>query len=500
MRIHTSSELREIDRLAVERYGVPALLLMENAGRAVAETARAAARDRGGRVFVVCGKGNNGGDGFAAARHLAVSGVPVSIVSMAAIDEMNGDALINQRAAVACGIPFVDSLSSAGPRDVVIDAVFGTGLTRGPTGVALDRIRAIRAARDRSAFVVSVDLPSGIDADKPQPPGEAVQADVTVTLHALKPATVQYPARAWCGEVRVGSLGIPGDGGPGPLRRYLSPEALRPLLPPRAADAHKGTNGHVLVVAGSPSKSGAAMLASRGALRAGAGLVTLATAPEVLDRVLPQMPEVMGHALRQLTVGDLVQALERKDALVVGPGTARDESTGPALVELLRTKPVPAVLDADGLNALAQSPTALAELQHALVRPVLTPHPAELARLLGCSTAEVQADRFAAATEGARRWNAFVVLKGAGTVVAAPDGTLDVNSTGTPAMGTGGAGDVLAGLIGALIGQGLSPKDAAAVGVYAHGRAGEIASRGRARGLVAMEIADAVPAALAELA
>ncbi len=499
MRIHTAAELREIDRRAVQKLGLPTLVLMENAGRAVASAAREAARQEGARVFVVCGKGNNGGDGFVAARHLRAAGLSSVLVSMASLGELKGDALLNANAALACGVPLVDSISDARSGDVVVDALFGTGLARAPAGRALELIRDLNAARVRGALVIAIDLPSGVDADQPHPPGEAVRADVTVTLHALKPALVQFPSRALCGDVRVGDLGIPNDDGPGPRRRWIDRELARSMLPPRATDAHKGTSGHVLVVAGSPGKSGASMMASHAALRTGAGLVTLASAAEVIDRVLPAMPEVMGHPLPSFTGDALLEALEGKDVLVIGPGLARDDSTATVLVELLRHVPLPAVLDADALNALAASPSALADLPGALARPILTPHPAELARLLQTTTAAVQADRFAAATEAARRFNAYVVLKGAGTVVAHPDGSLDVNSSGTPAMATAGAGDVLSGIIGALLAQGLAPAKAASLGVFAHGRAGELASHGRDRGLVAMEIADAVPAALAEL-
>lgn len=498
MRIHTSAELREIDRHAAEVLGVPTALLMENAGRAVAEAVRGLLGP-GGRAFVVCGRGNNGGDGYVAARHLHAEKLPVFLYVMASADQLKGDAGLNARATRACGVREVGSLESAGCGDVVVDALLGTGLSRPVEGVALERIREMAGARQRGARVLSVDLPSGVDADRPHPPGEAVQADVTVTLHALKPALVQYPARALAGEVRVGELGIPHIDPPGPVRRWRTAGNLCGVLPRRAPDAHKGTNGHVLVVAGSPGKSGAAMLACRAALRGGAGLVTLGSAPEVNDRVLPQMPEVMSQPLQTLSGEALIAALAGKDVMVIGPGIARTEHTAAVLVELLRHIPLPTVIDADGLNALAGDRHALQSLDRAAVPPVLTPHPAELARLLETDTAHIQADRFAAASEASRRFRAVVVLKGAGSVLAHPDGSLDVCSSGNPAMATAGTGDALAGLCGALLAQGLAPETAALLAMYAHGRAGDLAADGRSRGMTAGDLIDRIPNALTEL-
>jgi len=497
MRIHTAAELREIDAHASRVLGVPPLLLMENAGRAVAQAAIDIAR--GGRVWVVCGKGNNGGDGWVAARHLAASGASVRAVSLCEPSELRGDALLNANAALACGVPRCASLDEAGAGDLVVDGILGTGIARPAEGRALDAIRAVNATRARGAKVLSIDLPSGVDGDVDVVRGEAVRADFTVTLHALKPALTQYPARALAGEIRVGSLGIPGLFAPGPVRRWSTRDLVAPLLPRRAPDAHKGTAGHVLIVAGSAGKSGAAILATRGALRAGAGLVTVASAPEVIDRILPAMPEAMAHPLRAMDGESLLEALQGRDVLVIGPGIARTEATGAVIVELLSHVEVPAVVDADGLNALAAARESLQHLAGARVTPVLTPHPAELARLLECSIADVQADRFGAATRAARDFRAHVVLKGAASVLAHPDGSLEVNSTGNPAMASGGTGDVLAGACGALLAQGLAPADAALVGMYVHGRAGDVAAEGRTRGLLAWDLAEALPDALAEL-
>jgi NAD(P)H-hydrate epimerase len=498
MRIHTSTELREIDQHAASALLVPTQLLMENAGRAVAEAARSEAARRRGRIFVVCGKGNNGGDGYVAARHLAAAGFDVRLLAMASPDEMAGDAAVNARAAVACGIPFNGSLNDVGRDDVIVDAIFGTGLSRAPEGRARELIDAINAGRARGSFVVAVDLPSGLNADLPVPPGEAVRADVTVALHSLKPALTQYPSRSLCGEVRVESLGISKAFAPGPVRTWLTREDVARRLPGRPTDAHKGTNGHLLIIAGSPGKSGAAQMACIGALRAGAGLVTLAAPAEVINRVLPMIPEAMGFPLEALSSDGLNAAMQGKDAIAIGPGLQRFPTTGPMLGELIEHLKVPVLIDADGLNALAASAHALAQLAKAQVTPVLTPHPAELARLLGKETAEVQRDRFAAATEAAVRFRSQVLLKGACSVIAHPDGSLEVNSTGNPAMATGGMGDVLTGIGGALLAQHLTPADALVVATWVHGRAGDLARVG-ARGLLALDLAGRVPEALAEL-
>jgi NAD(P)H-hydrate epimerase len=389
-------------------------------------------------------------------------------------------------------------VAAATSADVIIDAVFGTGLTRPPEGAVRDLIRQMVAAHSRGAYVVAVDVPSGLDADKPIPPGDVVQAHRTVTLYSLKPAVAQYPAREFCGEIIVGSLGIPTTFAPGPVRRWMTREDVAAMLPRRAVDAHKGTNGHLLVVAGSPGKSGAAHMACAAALRSGAGLVTLAAEAPVIDRVLPHIPEAMGYLLPELSTGDLLKALEKKDALAIGPGIEFKADTAAVLVDVLKRRPIRALIDADGLNALSADQASLARLGEALERPLLTPHPAELARLLASSVADVQRDRFAAASEAARRFNAHVVLKGACSVIAHPDGSLEVNSTGNSAMATAGMGDVLTGVGGALLAQRLSPALAATIATFVHGRAGDLAHVG-SRGLLALDVASKLPQAFAEL-
>lgn len=504
MRIYTSEESRRIDEHAVNELHVSVAALMENAGSAVAEAAVELMNEssgqggRRGTFFVVCGPGNNGGDGFVAARHLHSRGEAVVVQTLSPDKPVEGAAGQNASAARACGIA-EGKVDAAGEGDVVVDAIFGTGLSRAPSVPGLQLISAIQNARNRGARVLAVDLPSGVDADRPRIPGIAVRADRTIALHSLKPAHLQFPSRAYCGKVQVAGIGIPWLDDEDKVRRLLDRSWISSRLQQRPVDAHKGTAGHVLVIAGSPGKSGAAMLAATAALRAGAGLVTVASSPEVLDRILPSMPEVMGHALPAFTAESVLEALDGKDAWVAGPGMLRDDTTGPALVKVLKATTIPACLDADALNALAASPEALAKLSASRRRPLLTPHPAELARLLGRRTEDVQADRFAAASEAASRFNAHVILKGAFSVIVHPSGALRVNPTGNAAMATAGTGDVLSGVCGALLAQDVGPAEAAEVGVWVHGAAGDLAAQGHDRGLIASDLVDVLPQALAGL-
>lgn len=499
MRIHTASELQHIDRRAAAEFGIPTALLMENAGREVAAVAREKL-DLGGVVYVACGKGNNGGDGWCAARHLLSWGVPVRVLSLAQVSTLTGDARAQANAALLCGVARVDSLQSASAGDVVVDALFGTGLTRPLEGAFAACVDDIAAAGKRGARVLSVDVPSGLDADRAIPIGPHVVADFTVTLHALKVALVQHPARAFAGNVQVAPIGLPAIDVGAPMRRWLDSDAVTATLPARRADSHKGTSGHLLVVAGSSGKSGAAMLACRAAMRAGAGLVTLAAPEQVIERVLAHMPEVMALAMPRITRKALVDALEPRTALAIGPGIDWSDETGGEIAGALEVLERPAVLDADALNAIAASTAAQASLARARVRPVLTPHPAELGRLLGRTTSSIQADRFAAAFDAAKRFAAHVVLKGACSVIAHAHGALDVSPFENPVLASAGTGDVLTGVAGALVAQGLDGGAAAVGAVWAHAVAGERAACGRSRGLVASDLIDRLPEALMELA
>jgi NAD(P)H-hydrate epimerase len=499
--------MREIDRTAIEVYGIPSLTLMDRAGRAVAEAALELAGAKG-RVVVVCGGGNNGGDGYVAARLLRGAGRDARVLALVPAERLSPDARAVREQAQRAGVPIdeVGELAGvdAGVGDVVVDAIFGTGLARPPEGAFAGAIARVETARVAGARVLAVDVPSGLSADTGRPLGPCVRADRTVTFGFQKRGLVLFPGAAYAGEVSVADIGIP----PEAARRVpigcelVSDVEARFLVPARAPDAHKGDAGRLLVVAGAPGKTGAAHLALTGALRGGAGLVTLAARAEVLPFALSGRPEAMSAVLPgdgPLGRADLqvLLALAREaDALAIGPGIPRGPETAELLLALLARAKKPAVVDADGLNALAEATAGLPELGIPLL---LTPHPGEMARLCGTTVEEVQADRIGLAAAKAKAWGATVVLKGARTVIADPEGPPAVISAGNPGLATGGTGDVLAGLCGALLAAGLPPAAAGRVGAHVHGRAGDLVARRLGeRGLLAGDLGEAIGAVWAE--
>ncbi|MFL5422058.1 MAG: NAD(P)H-hydrate dehydratase [Myxococcales bacterium] len=502
MRLLTAADQRELDRLAAEA-GLPTRVLMESAGAAVAREVLAM---RPARVIVFCGPGNNGGDGFVAARFLQESLEEVVVVATAR-EKLKGDALAAAQAWSGPTVAIAEA-PRAGRSDVVVDAVFGSGLSRPPAGVEAAAIEAINEAAARGARVVCVDVPSGIDADTGSGfPSHIAKADLTVTLHLPKRGLWLHPGAASAGEIRVAPIGIPRslEGSlSSPACELLDEEWGRGALAPRRATAHKNDFGHVLAVAGSEGKSGAATLIVLAALRAGAGLVTLAARPDVLKVALPGVPEAMGIALvgngplGSDDLGPLRTALKGKTALAIGPGIPRGPQTGQLIGDLLAglDPGCAAVLDADALNALADERESIAErLRRAPVRPVLTPHPGEFSRLTGEEVERVESDRIDAALRAASRFGACVVLKGARTIVADPEGTSAVCAHGNPGMATAGAGDVLTGITAAVLARrsgGGSTGDRARLAVLLHALAGDLAagSKGEAA-LVASDIAQA---------
>jgi len=498
MRLVGAAEMRAIDEAAIRGLGIPGIALMERAGAAVAAAARRLAP---GRAVVLCGGGNNGGDGWVAARLLREAGRPVEALALVPGERLQGDARRAFEAAERAGVP-IEALRDAGeiragPGDVVVDALLGTGAARPAEGLLAAVIARVEQLRASGARVLAVDLPSGLSADTGRPLGPCVRADQTVTFAFWKRGLALQPGAALAGEVLVADIGIPPEAAARVLvgSELLVEEEARALVPPRAADAHKGDAGRVLVVAGSPGKSGAAHLALTGALRGGAGLVTLAAREEVLPLALAGRPEAMslplpGHG--PLGGGDLaplLAAARAADALVVGPGIPRGPETADLLRDLLELARLPAVLDADALNALADR-RGLAGLP---APAVATPHPGEMARLCRLSIDEVQADRIGLAADRARAWGCVVLLKGAGTVVADPAGPPAVIAAGNAGMATGGTGDVLAGLVGALLAGGLDARAAARAGAFAHARAGDRAAalHGQ-RGMLAGDLAEAL--------
>ena len=515
----TAAEMREADRATIEGVGLPGAVLMENAGAAV--VAAIEKRYPGAlRPVVFCGKGNNGGDGFVIARRLRHRGAVAVLTGRR--DDVKGDAGLHLRAYEGSGGlllegsdegSWAEAIQRLHAADLVIDAVLGTGLQAEPQGLVKEAVALVRAAGERGVPVVAVDMPSGVSSDSGQVPWPAVRADLTVTFGAAKVGQVLPPACDLVGDLLVADIGIPArllEGSGGRLGLIEAKDAAL-AFGSRAPGGHKGTFGHILVVAGSVGKTGAAVLTASAALRAGAGLVTVATSERALAMLAGLRAEVMAEPLPSTASGGIdrgalgraLRLATERDAVVLGPGLGQDEATREFVLAFASGCSNPLVVDADGLNALsAAGPEAASAALRAIPgRPaVLTPHPGEMARLLGWTTAEVQNRRLEAARELARATAAYVVLKGQRTLVAEPGGQVAVNPTGNPGMGTAGTGDVLAGLVGALLAC-HDPGRASAAAVFVHGRAGDlVAARLGEASLLAGDLIDALPEAILSLA
>jgi len=492
-----ADEMRAADAWAIEQRGVPSLDLMERAGLGLARIAAEAARP--GPVRIVCGKGNNGGDGLVAARLLREDGHEVDVLSVAPLEDFQGDALVNlQRLpgeAPAAWTPH--ALDGSG---VVIDALLGTGFAGVPREPVASAIAAINAC---DARVVACDIPSGVDAATGEVAGEAVRAAVTATFHGPKLGLHVMPGAAHAGEVRVVEIGIP-RGGPGAEGAGLITERALALVPPRRRHGTKFDSGAVVVAGGSAGLTGAPTLAALGAMRAGAGYVQVAV-PAPAEAVLEvKLTEAMTRALPHedgahcpAGAAEVAAFAERAGSVVLGPGLGRSDAAAGFAREVARTVAVPLLIDADGLNAHAGALDALRE------RPgptVLTPHAGELGRLLGATSAEVGAQRLACARAAAEASGCIVVLKGDDTIVASPAGPAFVSPGASPALATAGTGDVLSGVIAAYLAKGLGAVEAAAAGVLAHALAGrEAAARIGADHVIAGDVADCLSAALSRL-
>jgi hydroxyethylthiazole kinase-like uncharacterized protein yjeF len=513
MLVVTAEQMRELDRQTIQQYGVPSLTLMERAGAGIAQAIleRFSANAKKG-VLIVAGKGNNGGDGFVVARLLKKKRIPCEIALLARQDELSTDAAHNLRAflklkgkVTEIAAIKLDLLSQKLSKNgLIVDAILGTGMKNDVRGLFADAITLINAA---GLPIVAVDIPSGLDTDKGTPLGVAVQAEMTVALGNPKLGEVIYPGLNFVGDLVVVDIGIDPRALAMVTRRtdLLEREEIGWLVPRRAADSHKGTYGHLVVIAGSRGKTGAAILACRAAMRAGAGLVTLA-APRSLNTIFAaSLVEVMTEPLRDndaeeaepLSDIEWQSLLTRKNAVLFGPGIGVNAGAQNMLHWLLRHLTVPWVIDADGLNLLAMD---LGRLRHAKIAPILTPHPGEMARLIGKETAAVNADRVGIARAFALEHHCHVVLKGARSVIASADGQVSINPTGNPGMASGGMGDVLAGILTALLGQGLSSADAMKLGVFLHGSVGDQVAQSQGEiGLIASDIIDGLPAGLSRL-
>lgn len=509
--IPTSKQLRQLESQYIKECGNNwGQVLMEIAGRSVAQVAHRVWEQTGGSVLVYCGRGNNGGDGLAAARYLHVLGVPVTI---AIIPEKSGikkkesdmstpEASANYALALKLGI----AVNAEQAPSIVIDALLGTGIDRDLEGVYKT---AVGWVNQSGAFVIAVDLPSGINSDTGSEMGAAVRADHTVTFGYLKPGLLIEPGATFAGSLSLVDIGLPPLSEEKPYIEFILPDAARNLLPLRPSDSHKGTFGTVLTIAGSLGMTGASIFASQSALRVGAGLSLLATpksliahlpAAEIIYRPLAETEE---QSISQMALLELPKEIEKATAIILGPGISTNKDTVKFvqrfLKEILPTAGKPCVIDADALNAVAEDISVLTQWQGN--KPiVLTPHPKELSRLLDKPVAEIQANRLDAAKKAADKFGCVVVLKGSHSIIATPDSKLFINPTGNAGMATAGSGDVLSGIIGGLLAQHLTPADAAAIGVYIHGLAGDLAAAniGNA-GMIAPDIMLMIPSALANI-
>ena len=514
MEILTSAQMRHIDRRAAVRFGIPEILLMENAGLRLFEFLCATWPDlQRRRVLLLCGRGNNGGDAWVLARHLRNHAVAVRAILFGRPAQVSGSAAVNLRAAARLGLE-IETVTGPGSwrrarrrlrdADLLVDGILGTGLSRPVGGLLARAFGEVNASR---VPLVAVDVPSGLSGDSGSIPGPALVADHTLTFARPKWPHVFLPARGLCGRVVVADVSIPGAAvaQEGAFLELIRPEAVAATLPARRPESHKGDFGHLLLLAGARGKAGAARMAALAALRAGCGLVTVALPRSLQARLVQGAMEAMTEGLEETTEGTIAASalprilglLRGKDAIAIGPGLTTHPETKRLVRALVARVRLPMVLDADGLNAFAGDAALLSGRRRPLL---LTPHPGEMGRLLGRSAAEVQADRVGLARGLARRRRCHVVLKGHRTLVASPDGRVGVNSTGNPGLAKGGSGDVLTGFLGGLLAQGLAPESAARAAVHLHGLAADLASaRVGETPLLARDVLSEFPRALRRL-
>ncbi len=514
MRVLNTRQMRDADRRTIEEIGIPSIVLMENAGRQAVAAMEAAYDDLAtSQVGVLCGRGNNGGDGFVVARTLVQRGVDVGVFLLGSVSEISGDARINLEVLGRIGLTVVEittaqewelHFTEISECDLVVDAILGTGF-RGQLSGLLETVVA-----DVNALgvpIVSIDLPTGVSADTHVVDGTAIDASMTVTLGAPKIPLVFPPADSHGGDLVIADIGIPYpvfEELDGEYLEILTRERMREIVPARVADSHKGDFGRVLVVAGSNGRTGAAHLSAVGALRSGAGLVTIATPRSCVPVIAAMAPEYMTEGLDETASGTIdYGAIDRvldikADVIAVGPGLGHAPSTSAFVHALLERAGVPLVLDADALNAFVGEPERL--MGRDGVDVIITPHPGEMARLLNTSIEKVQADRLKHAREFAAAHKVHVVLKGHRTVIAGPDGRTFVNLTGNAGMATGGTGDLLTGMLAAWFAQLLDAEAACKLAVYLHGTAGDLAEADEGEvALIATDIAARLGDAVLEL-
>lgn len=505
----TASEMKEIDKKATEAFGIPTLNLMENAGKGLAE-AILKFYPASKRIAVLCGKGNNGGDGLVAARYLSET-ASVAVFLLCSKNEITEDAKANLTSfkgklfEVTGEEGLKKAISGAAKADIIIDAIFGTGLKSAVSGLIKDAIEGINSLNKQ---VVSADIPSGINSDTGQVMGAAVRADLTVTFGMPKAGLYLFPGHEYAGRIEVIDIGLPEAliSGEKIKTGIIEQDDIAPLFPKRQKDTHKGSYGHLLVIAGSRGKTGAAAMAAVSAMRTGAGVVTLAVPKNLQPIYEMKLTEVMTEPLSEAekwsigenALGEIIKLAEDKSALVLGPGISPTQAAIKVMAGLIETITQPVVIDAGGVDAVVANPDILKNAKGARV---ITPHPGEMGRLLGLSPRDIQANRIEIARSFAEKNNVHVVLKGAHTVIAAPDGKVFINITGNPGMATAGTGDVLTGMIGGLLAQSFSPEKAAIAAVYLHGLAGDMVRDEKGEyGILATDIIEKIPFAIKKVA
>ncbi len=508
MRLVSAQQMRAIDRRAIEKIGIPGLELMENAGRGIAHFIKDIfnGETKGRRIVIFCGRGNNGGDGYVVARYLHSWGATVHVFLLCERSQVEGDALANLQKIEQVGIRITglgaqDALPIFSGTDLIVDGIFGTGF-RGQIEPTIARV--IDCLNSGSIPILAIDTPSGLDNDTGAVAGTCIKAAYTATLALPKVGQYFYPGRGYCGQIKVIDIGMPSEAisDEEMLVNLTSSGEVKQMIPDRGPTSHKGDCGKLLIIAGSVGLTGAATLAAEAAIKSGSGLVTVG-APKSLNDILEvklteamtkPLPEIKNRRCLALrSHGVILEAITTADALCLGPGVGRHHETMELFRRLIAKLDKRAILDADGLFAFSGKPELLRECPADLV---LTPHAGEFARLCGKSVEEIQADRLGSVTAFAKEIGKVMLLKGAPTLVASPDGRVFVNPTGNAGMATGGSGDVLTGVIGALLALGIAGLDAAVCGAYMHGLAGDLAQKSIGTfGMVASDIANALPKA-----
>lgn len=514
MYIVTANEMQKMDRSTIETFGLPGRILMENAGRGATQFFLEQFKDaENKKIGVIAGRGNNGGDGFVIARYLAQKKIRVTVYLLSERQKVSGDAAANLKLLSPLDVPVIEmpdaesfSTHETAMRHeaIWIDAILGTGLQSDVKGFFRDVIDFINQSNKP---VFAVDIPSGLNSDTGQPCGTCIRADATATFAFAKTGHFLFPGADYTGILKIIDIGVPPfiANDVNPLQYLLTPDLIRSVFYPRPSDAHKGHTGHLLVIAGSPGKTGAAAMTATSAMRAGAGLVTLGIPAslnpvletQVMEAMTDPLPETVKGILGEASFNRIMDLLSDKKCLAIGPGIGTSPETKILFKQLLQENTKPMVIDADGLNILAGQTEILEDLDTPIV---LTPHPGEMARLKRTTASDVQKDRITCARDFAEKFNVHVVLKGARTVVAHPDGRVFINPTGNPGMASGGMGDVLTGVISGFIAQGHSPELAAHAGVYLHGAAADSLAKGKGPfGYLATDVMNTLPQAIKKM-